>query len=104
MGKLESGPDMLDCLMFLHQVESTHECSTSILIVSGGTIIAPVAYMTVLSVPLAAPPWQASAGTGCNLRWPSMTHKTFEGAFYALLCEHDYQLTMKKNIESRHNR
>lgn len=97
MGKSESGPDGQDCLMFLRQLETTHECSTSVLITVGGSSIAPVGFLSVLSVPMSRPPWHATAGLTSSLRWPSATHKSLEAALYALLCQHDHHLTTQRN-------
>lgn len=98
MGKSENGPDMLDCLMFLHQLQQTYECNTSLLIVASGSSIAPSASISLLSVPKNVPPWHATAGATSSLTWPHRECKTFTAALYRLLIEHDSHLTMQKNF------
>lgn len=92
MGKSESGPDMRDCLMYLRQVEKAHDVDITVLLVPDGSEIAPHVTLSVLATRKGRSPWEAGDGWCSNLGWPNRENKTFEGALFRALAEHDAHL------------
>lgn len=85
MGKSENGPGMLDCAMYLEEIQKNTDSRISVLLEADGAFVgsricyAVVATSKTLTVD--GPSWSCSV-TG---RWPCTKHKSFEAClFWAL--------------------
>lgn len=95
MGKSESGPGMLDCLSYLAQMDAQAGCYTTILLLPGGSSLAPSVTINMLSVDNAG---IISEGWGVGTTYdgfPSRDHRTFGGALYRAIIEHDKVLSAR---------
>lgn len=89
MGKSESGPDMRSCATYLTEMERSQNCSTTILLDVAGFSVGAHWLLHILSVKVGSveSPDQWSVATA--MRWPNRENKTFEGALFRALAEHD---------------
>lgn len=93
MGKSESGPDMRDCATYLAEMQEQQNCSTSILAELAGSRAGVHWRVHVLScsntLAMTEPEWSVST----SLIWPNRENKTFEGALFRALAEHDAHIS-----------
>lgn len=89
MGKSEVGPDMQDCSVMWSEIQKAQECSTTILMELAGCLGGSHLRVHVLSVSRTCMPWEAEWCVASTLIWPNRENKTFEGALFRALIEHD---------------
>lgn len=89
MGKSDSGPDMLDCLTYLHQMDAQGKCFTTVAIVPDGSTLAPSCILSACTTPLVPGYWGEPGAVLTSLAWPNRECKTFPGALYRLIVDHD---------------
>jgi len=99
MGKWGSGPGMQDCLSYLAQMDAEAGCYTTILLLPGGSSLAPSCIINLLSVDNGGGAW----GVGCMATtydgFPSREHATFGGALYRAIVEHDKVVSARQYQE-----
>lgn len=93
MGKSENGPGMLDCLMYLRQVDSQAGLFTTILLLPDGSPIAPHVTFNLLSVHGRGEVLEGKGVMTIYDGWPAPQHRTFTGALYRAIVEHDKALS-----------
>lgn len=95
MGKSESGPDMRDCATYLDEMQTQQNCCTSILMELAGSRVGVHWRVNVLSLSrnllLDQPEWSVAS----SLLWPNRENRTFEGALFRALAEHDAQISRR---------
>jgi hypothetical protein len=87
---------MLDCLSYLAQMDSQAGCYTTILLLPGGSSLAPGCIINLLSVEK-----DGGAFSGVSIAtsydgYPSREHATFGGALYRAIVEHDKVLSARQ--------
>ena len=96
MGKSESGPDMRDCATYLDEMQMQQDCNTTLLITLDGSGVGVFWRVHVLSnsdeLDGLEPVWSVAT----QLRWPNRENKTFEGALFRALAEHDGQIALRQ--------
>jgi len=99
MGKSMNGPDMVDITAYLVAIDNMNKCSTSLLLLVGGTVLAPSLSVTVCSVSnecgVEGPKWTL----GTSYQWPNRESKTFAGSVYRALVEQDKQISSRSMQE-----
>jgi len=96
VGKSENGPGMLDCLTYLAQVDRQARCFTTILLLPGGSANAPRCIINLLSVPNDGGEFERTAIATSYEGYPSREHRTFGGALYRAIIEHDKVLSARE--------
>jgi len=96
MGKPVSGPGMLDCLTYLAQMDVQGKCFTTILLLPGGSALAPRCIINLLSVPNDGSVGESQAIATSYDGYPSREHATFGGALYRAIIEHDKVLSARE--------
>lgn len=89
MGKLASGPDMLDCLMYLAQLDKQAGLFSTILLLPDGSVIAPHVTFNILSTHTRGELLSGQGFMTIYDGFPAQQHRTFEGALYRAIMEHD---------------
>jgi hypothetical protein len=85
MGKLGNGPDMQDCSLWAKELEENHNCTITVLLELGGSIVGSHWLVHALAVPRGALNAREEAMPAVYVRFPHRDHKTFEGALFQLL-------------------
>lgn len=93
MGKSENGLGMLDCLMYLRQMDKQAGLFTTILLLPDGSPIAPHVTFNLLSVHNRAAVLEGKGVMTVYDGWPARQHKTFYGALFRAILEHDKALS-----------
>jgi len=93
MGKSGSGPGIRDCLSYLAQMDAGAKCYTTILLLPGGSSLAPTFTINLLSVDQEAGAFGERAVATSYDGFPSREHATFGGALYRAIIEHDKVLS-----------
>lgn len=96
MGKQGSGPGIQDCLTYLAQMDAQAGCYTTILLLPGGSSLAPSCIINLLSVDGEGGDWGAAAIATSYDGYPSREHATFGGALYRAVVEHDKVLSARQ--------
>lgn len=95
MGKSESGPDMLDCAAYLHDIQKGQKCSICVLLELDGYVGGQSYSIGVVASSVErlvdGPVWSAAVQT----HWPTRSHKHFEGALFAALASLDAEIARK---------
>jgi hypothetical protein len=99
MGKSEHGPDMLDCLAYLHTIQQVGKLFTTVLLLPDGSPTAPKCTISVLSARDDRKPWENAYCIATSLSWPNKNHRLFEAALLRALYDHDAQLTKQKFLD-----
>jgi hypothetical protein len=89
MGKQGTGPGMLDCLSYLAQMDGQAGCYSTILLLPGGSSLAPRCIINILSVDHEGGAFGSGAVATSYDGYPSKEHATFGGALYRAIVEHD---------------
>ncbi len=95
MGKSGSGPGIQDCLSYLAQMDAQAGCYTTILLLPGGSSLAPSCIINLLSVDNGGGEWGQTAVSSTYDGYPSREHATFGGALYRAIIEHDKVLSAR---------
>lgn len=93
MGKSSNGPDMMDNLMYLAQMDKQGGWFTSVLMLPDGSVNAPHVTFSLLSSKRSQPKFGEPGTLTVYDGYPSKEHRTFNGAFYRALIEHDRTLS-----------
>jgi hypothetical protein len=84
---------MQDCATYLDEMTRQQNCSTSILMELAGSRVGVHWRVHVLScsrnLALTEPEWTVAT----SLLWPNRENKTFEGALFRALAEHDAHIS-----------
>lgn len=83
---------MLDCLLYLAQLNRVGGLFTTIVLLPSGSLASPHIVFCLLSTHQQAKPGTGRGTSTMYDGWPSGDHETFEAAFYAALHEHDKRL------------
>jgi hypothetical protein len=101
MGKSTSGPDMMDCLHYMRDIERVTEYSLFILMECDGYGVGPRWRVFVSATPPGGLKEGWSEGLGAGFLWPNRDFKTFEGALFgglawtdSLIAQAKYQKTL----------
>lgn len=92
MGKSSNGPDMLDCLAYLREIETQTGKRVTVLLEPDGYGPGPRWSVTLLAVPHDHVKIAEGWGVAVAGRWPHRAHKTFEGALFVLLAHLDGEI------------
>lgn len=95
MGKSGNGPGIQDCLSYLAQMDEQAGCYTTILLLPGGSALAPTVTINLLSVGNEAGGWDDTMVSTTYDGFPSREHASFGGAFYRAIVEHDKVLSAR---------
>lgn len=93
MGKLDSGPDMLDCGAAIWEIEQLWNISISILIVPDGSYGGGGFYVHALTHDKKPASIYEQSGVGATVRFPTREHATLAGAVLELVMRVDDLLT-----------
>jgi len=93
VGKSDRGPDMRDCISYLLEMDRQGGWFTTILLLPGGSRIAPRVTFNLLSVKQHGELPEAAGIMTVYDGYPSREHSTFSGAFYRAIVEHDKRLS-----------
>lgn len=93
MGKSENGPDMRDCLHFLHTIEEVYQCHTTLIIDIDGTPDEWSGFVGLVSVPRGVQDLDQRKGVSTRACYPNRNGKTFEAFLYWLVVQHDAEMT-----------
>jgi len=96
MGKSTNGPEMQDILTYLHQMDKQNNTTTTILVIPDGTVIAPSCTISLLSVLNGELPTVSVEVRTTVVRYPHRDSKTFEGALYRAVIEHDKHVSARQ--------
>lgn len=92
LGRWASGPDIRDCLTFLHIMDNQGGLFTTVMILPDGSLRAPHCMISILSVHKQARIGHGKGAATMYDGFPCREHTTFEGSLYAALLEHDRTL------------
>lgn len=93
MGKSANGPDMQDCLMYLHSMDEQAKLDTTILITPQCTATAWSCTISLLSCQRGVVPGEEMTVLHTQVQYPDRNSATFGGALYRAIVEHDKQLS-----------
>jgi len=93
MGKSVSGPDMRDCISYILEIDRQGGWFTTVLLLPGGSRIAPRVTFNLLSVRQQGELPEAAGIMTVYDGFPSREHTSFSGAFYRAIVEHDKRLS-----------
>lgn len=85
MGKSEAGPDMLDCMAYLREIERQTGKRITVLLEPDGFGPGPRWSITLLATSAVQVEIAEGRGLAVAGRWPHRQHRTFAGALLALL-------------------
>lgn len=87
---------MLDCLTYLAHMDADSGCYTTILLLPGGSAIAPSCTISLISVPNDGT-LEGGWGVGTSYdAYPSREHATFMGALYRAIIEQDKAISARE--------
>jgi len=89
MGKLQSAPDAMDFASYLLSLDSQSKLSTVVMLIPGGSVIAPSLSVHLLSSVVNGSPWEPMEVFRTVYGFPNTNSKTFEGALYKAAVDHD---------------
>lgn len=93
MGKSVCGPAMLDCLMYLRQMDDQGGWFTTVLLLPDGSVASPHVTFNILSVRSRPEILEGKGVMTIYDGYPAREHTTFNGAFYRAIVEHDKMLS-----------
>lgn len=99
MGKSENGPDMLDCLTYLREIEESRTLSVTVLLEPDGFGAGPRWRIHVLAVPKLGTLTDGAVGVATGALWPHRNHLTFTGAFFSALARLDSELGREEFVK-----
>jgi hypothetical protein len=85
MGKLESGPDMLDCATYLSEIQKQTGYSLTLLVELDGSSVSARWRIHALAVKGGSVEATAARTVAASALWPHRDFKTFEAALFSLL-------------------
>lgn len=93
MGKSANGPDALDCAAYVQTMDRTSRTITTVLVTFDGSGCAPAVTLHLLSVAGDQLPGLKSMAVSSSFRYPCRESKTFEGALFRAIVEHEKVLS-----------
>jgi len=95
VGKSEYGPDMWDCSLYVKEMQDQQNCSTSLLLELDGSSENPRWRVGVLSTSRnlvdLVPEWSVAT----VFYFPGRGSKTFEGALFRAVAQHDGEISRR---------
>lgn len=93
MGKSERGPDLLDCVTYLTEIQHQQNCSTTVLMEPLGRAVVTQLRASIVSVSreltTEGPVWSVAT----SFVWPGRRHRTWEGALFEAIVSHDAEIS-----------
>jgi len=99
MGKWQHGPGMLDCLVYLAQMDEQGDWFTTIVLIPTGSPNAPHVTFNLLSSKSKQVVLDKPGIITVYDGYPSREHSTFNAAFYRALVEHDTRLSSEQFLD-----
>lgn len=92
MGKSSNGPDMVDCLAYLREIETQTGKRVTVLMEPDGFGPGPRWSVSLLAMPASPVHIAEGAGIAVAGRWPNKTDATFTGALFRFLALLDAEI------------
>jgi len=89
VGKLQNQPDAMDFVSYLLSLDHQSKLSTIVMLVPGGSVIAPVCSIHLMSVTLDSSPWDDLEVFRTVYEYPNSFSRNFEGALFKSAVDHD---------------
>lgn len=92
VGKSERGPDLLDCAMYVGEMQRQQNCCTTMLVEFVGSDVVSQLRVSIVTVSreltTEGPVWSVAT----SFVWPGRRHRTFEGALFSAIAQHDAEI------------
>lgn len=95
MGKSSNGPEPMDSFIYLKTVDREAKCTSTILLIPDGSVGSSTVTINILSISDEATPDGPSWAVSTSVRWPNRESRTFEGALFRAVVDHDKHLSQR---------